>query len=470
MRQHGREVRQLLNNRRFPRTYFSTEKGSEGEMVISGKEVITEVSTSVAFYPTIQQSISPLNDLLFPKLSAIASAFEQYRFRKLRFHYVTGCPATTSGSIMHYVDYDLADAPAPTAIALLANQTASVASVALDNSIDYDVNRQMLPKMFTGANQAVAVGSARESFIGFYRLFMDKGTTPTPTFAGYVYVEYVCSLWTPKPPTPIGGTATTSSASQTLVASSVTRFPLPVVLDQGGLPGQPATSPGAAYVNAGGIVGIADFARNVYQAGKWLLEAYGSLSAATTEHDEEHFDARSHRSLISLRSDFKSVGEDPLERKEAQVSLKRVFARGKCRLLPDDHKISDDPAPTVWSGNVVIDMNLPIDHPRSPMNPKNRRAPLVSGDVTWVIQWYDVTNGYINPDFPVDTTGMTGVASSSVLYSNGTGALGASLATPMVVPDGKRYVASLRCDLGATTGRTLTGLVFGSTASGVVDI
>lgn len=468
-RQAGREIRSLLNNRRFPHTYFSTEKGAEGEMVISGKEVIAEVSTSSNFFPVIQQSISPLNNSLFPKLSPIASAFEQFRFRKLRFHYVTGCNATVAGSVMHYVDYDLNDAAAPTAITLLANQTASVGSVALDNSIDYDVSRQMLPKLFTGSNAALNIGSARESFAGFYRLFMDKGPATTQ-FAGYVYAEYVCCLWTPKPPSPNGGAATTAATSQALVAGSTTRFPLSTINDQVGLPGQVATAPTSTYTGAGGVVGALDYARNVYEAGQWLLEAYGQMTAATSvEQDDEYFDARSTRSLTSLRSLSRNpLQNDFSERKEVQPSTQKVFYRGKCQLLPVGKK--DPEPPCCWSGTVQMDLNVPFSHPRCVENPNNRRAPLTSGDVTWTIAWWDVTNGNMHPDFPADVTGMTGVATSSILYSSGTGALNPTLVTPMTVPAGKKYAVNLRCDLGATTGRTLTNLVFGTQANGVLDI
>jgi len=450
--------RTLLNNRAFPRTYFSTEKGAEGEMVIAGKEVLAEVSTSANFFPVVNQSISPLNNSLFPKLSAIAASFEQFRFRKLRFHYVTGAPATLSGSVMHYVDYDLNDAPAPTAITLLANQTAMVSSVALDNVIDYDVSRQMLPKMFTGSNNAISLGSARESFIGFYRMFMDKGPSTT-AFAGYIYAEYVCCLWTPKPPTPSGGVASPNPTLTTLAAGSTNLLPLPVINDQVGLPGQVATNPTSAYSAAGGIIGALDYARNVYEAGQWLLEAYGSLSAASMVDDNTSVKSlATYRSGRSVREDFEYLA---FERKEVQPSTQTMFYKGK-KVLGVNRK--GDYPECCWTGTVQMDMNVPAERIR-PL-----RGPLASGDVTLAIQWYDVSNGVIDPDFPASATGMTLVAQSSVLYSSGTGALSPNIASPMVVPSGKKYIVRTYLQLGVTTGRTLQNFYFGSSANGVSDI
>jgi len=438
----------MINNRRFPDTYFRTEKGGEGEMVICGKEVLAEVSSAASFQQRGFGVINPQNDAIFPKLSAIARTFEQWRFRKLKFHFVTGCAATTAGSVMQYVDYDATDAAAPSAIALLANQTAMVSSVALDNTIEYDVNRQMLSKMYS--DLSVNSGSLREAVAGTWFLFMDKGAA-TDVFAGYVYVEYECAFYTPKPPSPNGGAGQTSQAL-VLTAGSSTALPLPVIASEVGLPGQIATNPTSTYTNAGGIVGVLDYARNVYEAGKWILSAYGDMSSASLDVKDGYVD-----------EDEKSIAND-LDEKPMPNGWDKRLVHGQ--FVPRCRKgFLGSAGRHRWRGIVEMDLNNTTPREKRPV-----RAPLASGDVTLMIVWYDVTNGNINPDFPASESGMTFVGDSQIAYTGSTSAVSPTLTTPLTVPAGKRYMVECSLTLGATTGRTLEDFTFTSVAAGIQDI
>lgn len=57
--------------------------------------------------------VNPGNPLLFPWLSSIASSFEEYRFKALKFHFKSFTPTSERGRLTMALDYDAAD-PVPT--------------------------------------------------------------------------------------------------------------------------------------------------------------------------------------------------------------------------------------------------------------------------------------------------------------------------------------------------------------------
>lgn len=81
----------------------------DGRVRVRHREYISDVSGSVAFAAS-SFSINPGLSSIFPWLSILATQFESYVFRSLKFDYETQKSASTSGSLMMAVDFDAADA------------------------------------------------------------------------------------------------------------------------------------------------------------------------------------------------------------------------------------------------------------------------------------------------------------------------------------------------------------------------
>ena len=79
---------------------------------IAHRELIATINHSVNF-STISFNLNPGLSSTFPWLAPMAAQWEQYRFKKLLFNYVTRTSTTTVGSILLAPDYDASDA-APT--------------------------------------------------------------------------------------------------------------------------------------------------------------------------------------------------------------------------------------------------------------------------------------------------------------------------------------------------------------------
>ena len=79
---------------------------------IRHKELIGSVTGETAFTNS-KYSINPGDSTTFPYLSLEARRYEQYRFRKLHFHYLTRTGTSTVGSVVMAPDYNAGDtAPA----------------------------------------------------------------------------------------------------------------------------------------------------------------------------------------------------------------------------------------------------------------------------------------------------------------------------------------------------------------------
>jgi len=454
----------LANYSRMPSTFFRSSVGKEGEFVIAGKEIVGEVScpsnqsgigTISTLALLINESISPANQALFPRLSAIAQTFEQYHFRKLRFHYVTSCAATTDGALMHYVDYDVFDTPASSALEILANQTATVGSVASSSTVDFRTEKQMLRKMFMNVPGSVDSSqgsppsgiSLRENYVGWYRLYIDKAVALQ--FVGYAYVEYEVCLYTPKAADPIAGAGTWSNASPTvsLIPPGGSYSPFYCVKrPSAGLNGGPNEHGGeAANTVYGSIQGLVDFGKQIYHAGQWLIGLRAWMAAATPP----------------VSASGKASGVPKLDLTRAilgRSTNRRPSIESEYSYVPNvfEHKEerksfqSDDPAIS-WEGSLHSCYDLSPEEYRD----RQLRAPLVSGDVRLTLEAYDVTNGYVNPDFPRLAGNMTLVSSAYNDYTGSTGALVGELTWKNTVPPGKRYIYRAIISVGDTTQRII---------------
>lgn len=86
-----------------------SRNGNRG-MRIRHRELVQSVSGSVAFTAT-SFSVNPGLATTFPWLAPQAVQWEQYRFHKLRFCYITRTSTATVGSLILAPDYDPSDSP-----------------------------------------------------------------------------------------------------------------------------------------------------------------------------------------------------------------------------------------------------------------------------------------------------------------------------------------------------------------------
>lgn len=98
------------------------QRGSR-ETVICHRELVSSVNGSIAFTAT-KFPLNPGVATTFPWLSTQANLWDQYRFRRLRFEYITRTATTTVGSVLLVPDYDPTDiAPTSEAIASAHSDT-----------------------------------------------------------------------------------------------------------------------------------------------------------------------------------------------------------------------------------------------------------------------------------------------------------------------------------------------------------
>ena len=100
-------------------TILSTKNGR----IIAHSELLGTVNGSVAF-SALRYPINPGMAVTFPWLAPQAALYEQYRFRKLQFRFVTRTATTTLGSVMLVPEYDASDPTPPTEASASASEGA----------------------------------------------------------------------------------------------------------------------------------------------------------------------------------------------------------------------------------------------------------------------------------------------------------------------------------------------------------
>lgn len=85
-------------------------KASPKSTRIVHRELLSTVTGSVAFAVFNSFQCNPGLSATFPWLSTQAVGWEQYKFHKLAFEYITRCATTAAGSVILAPDYDVLDA------------------------------------------------------------------------------------------------------------------------------------------------------------------------------------------------------------------------------------------------------------------------------------------------------------------------------------------------------------------------
>jgi len=180
----------------------SMRSTGKGNMIVTHREYIqdivpdTETNNNV-FQVLVSENINPGNQLLFPWLSAIATRFETYQFRALRFIYEPQCATTSVGTMSQVIDYDALDDAPQTKLQMMAYKGA-VRSPPWFCS-QFNAAAQDLRKMkeyYVRNTAQQGGGDARVYDVGNYFLAYE-GPADNAGAAGELYIEYTVELKTP---------------------------------------------------------------------------------------------------------------------------------------------------------------------------------------------------------------------------------------------------------------------------------
>lgn len=401
-------------NSPLPRSFIEFMPSAPGTLRVKGVENVGRITSSANFTLKENLSVNPLNQKLFPRLSAIANCFESWSVNSVGMEFRATCPTTLAGSLLAYFDYDPADVPSASDINVLNQQTKTSTAMWKSTAIRPETrvihaNRNTFYVQSGNSAQngsVIDAAQVRQDYAGVFRWYASDGAA-SGTFAGYLFVDFDFTFHVMVPARAVS--AAWSKPSSNTIDDNGTAF-LPLCSqDSGvGLVGGKDDQATAAWYTAGGIAGYLDGARQIYEAGEWLLSLRSTADGATFMDAARRGGPGRHPATPGPRSpsDWVSVSTEP----ESAV--------------------------------VTIEKNVPIDPITGrPLDLKgNVRTPLAAGGFSLTLAAYDVTSGVIDPDFPVTVSGMTSAAYNQIVTYATTAAFEASNTWNMLVPAGKQYV------------------------------
>jgi len=178
---------------------------SNGDVEVEHTEFLADIRGSTAF----QVNAIPVNPGLassFPWLSRMASMYESYQIKALRYEYRTETSTNAVGSVMGAVDYDASDPP-PLYKEQLANYRGYQRSAPWNNftqkSLPEDLNKRKSYYVRSGAlsaNQDIKLYDVGNFFLA-------TGLQADNSVIGELYVHYKIKLMTPQLTNPAVGNA-----------------------------------------------------------------------------------------------------------------------------------------------------------------------------------------------------------------------------------------------------------------------
>lgn len=407
----------------------STASTKSDAFRVSGCEIVGKAASQTSFKQVLELPINPRNPLLFPRLSAIAAAFEQYSIAKLQFHYVPQSSSARDGSMLHYIDYDPADPAAVRDVDILANKTKDSVALWQPSTLTADVrdihrNRQsFFCQSPYGDSVDLSTAEVRQDFAGVYRMYMD-GAADANKSCGYLFVEYIFDFLVPRPQPPVSMTAAYNDlGSLAIPTNTLAIVPFQTLESSAGLQGGSTVGAGSAYTAIGGVLsGVLDAARQVYESGKWLLTLRANASAPSA---------------------FNAPATPP----------------PGWELVRDKKALQDDPPE--WEASVVVhrgDQSVEKSMKTS-ARARGKYLPDVSTTISAQMIPYDATSSF-NADFPAVNTGMTNISAQNVsAVWDGAGAIVPEVTCELTVPAGSRYCVAPRFQTDTTgAARTLTNI------------
>jgi hypothetical protein len=178
----------------LPRPYLKIKEGEIDTVTVSGLEVVAGLNTSQTVR-TNAVGINPARADIFPRLSAFALQYERFRFKRLRLHYYTTCPATRSGSvgIAIHTEYTPATQVNTSYAQFAAYQYSAIGAVS--ESMCTPVWDVKDPEWFYIGSGTLAQDDILKVFQGsLVGLTADAVAADAGLIAGYIAVEYEVSF------------------------------------------------------------------------------------------------------------------------------------------------------------------------------------------------------------------------------------------------------------------------------------
>lgn len=196
-----------------PVAYVSTRNMSAPRMHTQGKNLIigrTElVDASMQFvvagsvFDVFKRlRLNPGSQGTFPWLSGVAKNYESYRFKKLRFTFITRCSTSSEGTLYLSPDYDAADAQ-PTSEVVLANNSDTKESPVYRN-VTVVLNPEKMNRLYKAhsvMDDARFAGTSQDvKTLDVGQLFIAGEFNFNPQKLGKLMVEYEVELYEPQQP------------------------------------------------------------------------------------------------------------------------------------------------------------------------------------------------------------------------------------------------------------------------------
>ena len=191
---------------------------SNGSICVKNREYVSSIAAFALdqFGPVLTHYMNPGNSVLFPWLSTIATRYEKYSFRKLKFLYVTRSSANNSGSIIFSPEYDPNDQPPTT------EQAAMSTNGAQETTIWRDLTCVLDPKCYGTRKRFVRDGAVAGDLSNYDAgnmniILADCGSLGVK---GKLLIEYEVVLDCPQ--TSLQHAPSSSTASQAYTAAQIT--------------------------------------------------------------------------------------------------------------------------------------------------------------------------------------------------------------------------------------------------------
>jgi len=170
---------------------------SKGSVTISHRELIEgSIIGSTAFGVAASFNLQPGDKKSFPWLSIQASQYEQYRFKKLQFHYVPIVGTSVAGDVMLLADYNVLDPPPVLEVDALDHPRAKSGSLWEPHTFTCDISQMhaLGPRKFIRTT-AVA-GDPKTYDCGQFHLCINNSGVVSAV--GKLFIEYTVELFVPQ--------------------------------------------------------------------------------------------------------------------------------------------------------------------------------------------------------------------------------------------------------------------------------
>jgi hypothetical protein len=201
------------------------------------RELISLVSAANGGFPLQSFRINPGNTGLFPWLSNIAANYETYKFKGLRFLYVSQAPTTAPGSVRMVVDYDVLDA-SPNGVVQMSSMVGCVSSplwAGTGGKLMHVSSASNLSKFkeYFVATTVPAGADAKTYDVGRMFLSIVSSSGAALPDIGELWVEYDVCFYTPQLQDTAGKVVSNTIVSApTTVSSSAAFAPLATAISQ----------------------------------------------------------------------------------------------------------------------------------------------------------------------------------------------------------------------------------------------